>query len=211
MSHLNTYTTSNFACKESKMTINTETPQAILVYFQKIIDSNIGNALLSLPFAILIPESLKVIFEGTVYRDFYVIAFVFLICFLLFTFVFIIDFITGLNASKKEALEAKQTDYVKSGRLWSSFWKLAVFFVITFPLFCFISVFYLLEMNFIYYLLLSIAVIFMMLATFVEIFSIGENLKRVYNKKPDYFVYFDMISKALERLFTKKLNKLDDQ
>lgn len=211
MSHVDTTLSANFAENKSRMTINSEIPSALIEHFLKIWHAGYGSALMTIPFAIGIPDVLKSIFQNTEHREFYVIAFVFLICFLLFTFVFIIDFITGINASKKEALLSKKDNYISSGRLWSSFWKLAVFFVISFPLFSFISIFYLLEMNFIYYLLLSIAVIFMMLATFVEIFSIGENLKRIYGKKPDYFVYFDMMSKALERLFTKKLNNLKDK
>lgn len=208
MSHVIQENTKIFVIKNKKMIINTEIPSAILHYISKIFTLELLPALLSVPLAISTPNIFKVIFEGTEHRDLYVIASVFFVCFMLFCFVFIVDFITGVKASKFIAKKQNRKSYVTSKRLWSSFWKVAAFFVISFPLFVFVFVFLILEMNTIKYILLSISVLFMMLATFVEIYSIGENLEKIYGNKPKYFAYFDKISNALESLFNKKIDKL---
>lgn len=208
MSQLNTDACNIFATNKETMPLNAQTPHAILHYIYKLVDVNTSHFIIGLPFAITFPEALKLVFEGVEHRDLYIMLISFSIMFFSFSFVFFIDFLTGITAAKKLARLNQEKDYIKSDRLWRSIWKLVALFSIILPMALFGFLFYILEMKALYYSLNLVLILFVLLAVFSEIHSIGENLKKIYGYKPKFFDFFDMIAKAVENLFVKKIDKI---
>ncbi len=208
MSQPNTDTSLIFVSNKETMPLNAQTPHAIVHAINKLLDVNVPHFILSLPFAFGLPEALKLVFDGLDYRDLYIMLLSFGLMFFSFTFVFFIDFLTGIAASKKIAQLTQEKEYIKSDRLWRSIWKLVALFSIIFPMALFGFLFYILEMKAMYYSLNFILILFVLLAVFSEIHSIGENIKKLYDHKPKFFDFFDMIAKAVEKLFVKKIDKL---
>lgn len=205
MSQLNKNSTYIFEAKKPPM--NDQIPKAVLFYFDKIIDYASAPILAScLIYATGVLEFIKMIFEGITQKDMFMPLIISSICFIIFIMVYIIDTISGIAASKKESKDGK---YIKSGLLWSSIWKVVGISVINIFLLSFTYMFLLLDYNALHYVFLGLVPMFMLLATSYEIHSIGENIERMYGKKPHYFNFIEKLAEVLEKnIFNKLRNKL---
>ena len=118
-------------------------------------------------------------------------------CLLLYFLVFILDFLSGIKASRFEA--ADKNDFFRSSKGWSSIWKLsAVFLLVTWSSF-FSMLAAIGNMNYLSgFFMLSAGGITIM-ATLLDIYSIGENQKRLSGKKSRIFTWLDEITSLINQ------------
>lgn len=116
------------------------------------------------------------------------------------------DFITGLIAAKHEAKSAP--GYIKSDKLWSSFWKLFGVLLVLMFLIVFCLLFAVIENNFFYNAFLYGIVGLMIMVSLFDLHSIGENHKRRYGKKPALFNFLDRVTKAIDEKIMQKITSL---
>jgi len=124
----------------------------------------------------------------------------------LYFVVFWLDFISGVKASRHEA-EDKE-NYFSSAKGWSSMWKIATVTVLV----TWSSFFSILAAigNLPYlpgFFMLAAGTISIM-ATLLDIYSIGENQERLTGKKAKIFEWLENIRKAINEGVLRKLAKL---
>lgn len=153
----------------------------------------------------LIPELMETILGNTSHKDLampVLCAGVGLVCYF---FIYGFDFITGLRAARFEA--KGKPGYIKSDKLWSSFWKLFGVLLVLMFLIVFCLLFAVLQMDWFYSIFLYSIVVVMIMVSLFDLHSIGENHKRRYGKKPPLFDFLDRVTKAIdEKIMTKIKN-----
>lgn len=178
----------------------------IVVFAKKIFTYENGALLIlaAAPSDIFI-KIFNIIFEGvpmkTVWMPF-VVASVALGSYFL---VFIIDFATGINASKKEVNREGEKFHPSSGKLWSSFWKLFVINVLICFQIPFALVFGAMGQETIHTIFLFVMILLSIAASLFDMISIGENYKRSYGKKPKVFDLIEKVSAAVNDGIIKKV------
>lgn len=154
----------------------------------------------------LIPELMEKILGNTSHKDLAIpllCAGVGLICYFC---IFGTDFITGLRAARHEANGAP--GYIKSDKLWSSFWKLFGVLLVLMFLIVFCLLFAILQMEWFYTIFLYSIVVVMIMVSLFDLHSIGENHKRRYGKKPPLFDFLDRVTKAIDEKVMQKITSL---
>lgn len=183
---------------------NTQTPKLMTLFVSKVFSFNNGAlALLAAPFGIGFTEAFKGLFKNVSVKELHTPLFASCVVLMLFLLFFVMDFFTGLAASRKES-ESK--DFIQSAKLWRSFWKLYGFttLLIFFAAFCIVCA--VIENEFLYnFFLYSILTIGFMFSMF-EFHSIGENWARMYGRKHRIFLFFDKITKTVETRIIDKIN-----
>ncbi|WP_127846213.1 phage holin family protein [Psychroflexus aestuariivivens] len=178
---------------------NTQIPIVVLVFIKKVFTYSKGALFfISTPIAFGFTELSKIIFKGVNERDILLPLFLSGCTFMLYGFVFIGDFLTGLRASRIEARRKGRKDFVKSSKLWRSFWKFfgvaAILLIIT----VFSLMMTVFESDFFYMTFLVAIPAVMLMVILYEYHSIGENHKRIYGYKPKYYSFFDKLANAIE-------------
>lgn len=192
--------------KYNKKIQNTVAPFLMLLFVSKVVSFKKGAlVLLSIPFGLSITKLISNLFENVTTRDIALPIFSSAIVFMLFLLFFIMDFFTGISASRKEA---GGKDFIESGRLWRSFWKLYGYITLLFFMVGFSIAFAVIGSTFFYdFFVYSIMTIGFMFSMF-EFHSIGENWERIYGSKHKIFLFFDKITKAVETKIIDKINNL---
>ena len=154
----------------------------------------------------ILPELVEKILGGTTHKDLampILCAGVGLVCYFL---IYTSDFITGLIAAKHEAKGAP--GYIKSDKLWSSFWKLFGVLLVLFFLVMFCLLFAVVDNSFLYNIFLYGIVAVMVMVSLFDLHSIGENHKRRYGKKPALFEFLDRVTKAIDEKIMQKITSI---
>ena len=181
-----------------------------IVVFAKKIFTYENGALL---FLAALPSDLfmtvfNIIFEGipmkTIWMPFVVAA----VALGSYFIVFMIDFTTGLTASKKEVNRAGEKFHPSSGKLWSSFWKLFVINVLICFQIPFALVFGAMGLDTIHTIFLFVMILLSIAASLFDMISIGENYKRSYGKKPKVFDLIEKVSAAVNEGIIQKVKNL---
>ena len=123
-----------------------------------------------------------------------------------YLWIFGADFVTGLKAAKFEANGAP--GYIKSDKLWSSFWKLFGVLLVLMFLIVFCLLFAFIDNDFFYSTFLYGIVCLMVMVCLFDLHSIGENHKRRYGKKPALFDFLDRVTKAIDERIMQKITNL---
>lgn len=128
----------------------------------------------------------------------------------LYILVSIFDFYTGLRASKKEQINAfgSSKDYVKSEKLWSSVWKFSGVMMVGSILSVFSLLFALTEMEKLNYTFLVAIIAFYFIVISFDIYSIGENQKRRYGNKPEFYNFIEQIAVVLRVGIINRIKRL---
>ena len=140
----------------------------------------------------------------TIWMPFFVAA-VSLFC---YGIVFVLDFKTGINASKREAIRRNEIFHPSSTKLWSSFWKIFVVYVLICFQIPFALVFGAMGWDSIHTIFLFIMILFSIAASLADAISIGENHKRSYGKKPPIFEFIERVSSAFNDGIIQKIGNL---
>lgn len=123
----------------------------------------------------------------------------------LYFVVFVLDFISGVRASRFEA--SGKPDYFKSKKGWNSIWKISVVAVLVIWSNLFSMVASLAGLPYFpnFFMFISAAVAIM--ATLLDIHSIGENQMRLSGRKSRFFVWLEQVTMVIREGFTARLKR----
>ena len=172
-------------------------------YLEKILEFHNGALfVIAIAPSYGISQIFNLIFEGVEKKDLIMPLVVVALGIFAFFVLYLVDFILGINASRKKEIE------ITGSRLWESFWKFFGVIILMFSMviFCFLFIALNLEGFYRTFLYLTIAINIMI--CLYEFASIGRHLETLYGKKPNYFAFFESISKTVEDGIIKKLQKL---
>lgn len=188
------------------MTQNSQKPKLMILFVGKVFTYKKGGLLLTaLPFGFSITEVIQGLFKDVTARELHLPLFASATVLMLFMLFYIMDFFTGLAASRKEA---KGKEFVESAKLWRSFWKLYGYVTLLVFLTGFCITFAVMDNDFFYHFFLySIMTIGFMFSMF-EFHSIGENWNRIYGSKHKMFTFFDRVTNAVEKKIIDKINNV---
>lgn len=190
----------------NKKISNTQKPSLMFLFVGKVLTFKKGALMfLAAPFGYTLVEIINKLFKGVTAKELHLPVFAAAIVFVLFLLFYVMDFFTGLAASKKES---KNGNFVESAKLWRSFWKLYGYVTLLFFMLGFCITFLVIENTFFYnFFLYSIMTIGFMFSMF-EFHSIGENWERMYGSKHRIFLFFDKLTKVVETKIIDKINNL---
>ena len=173
-------------------------------YFNKIFSTrNASLLIMSAPGSISLTAVLEALIADTPVKAIILPLMVVAVSLSLYFVVFLLDFISGVKASRHEAVD--KNNYFSSSKGWSSIWKIAtVSILVTWS--GFFSM--LAALGSLPYLpgffMLSSGTIAIM-ATLLDIYSIGENQQRLTGKKAKSFEWLENIRKLIHDLIVKKM------
>lgn len=189
-----------------KTAMNDYIPRAILFYFERILEYTTAPVLaLYFVSGSLFQEFFQILLKGIPQKELYLPIVISGLSFSFFMVVFFVDFFSGIAASRAEN---PNSNFIKSKLLWSSVWKLVGVSVINLFLMIFTFTFLVMDMGVLHYAFVSMIPMFMILAISYEIHSIGENIERMYGKKPDYFNFIQKLSAFIEKRIFEKIKNL---
>ena len=181
-------------------------PTTILSFGKKIFSAqNASLLIMAAPGSISLNALLDALVANTPIKALVLPLMVAAISLSLYVVVFLLDFISGVKASRHEALD--KANYFSSAKGWSSIWKIAtVSILVTWS--SFFSM--LAAIGHLPYLpgffMLSSATIAIM-ATLLDIYSIGENQKRLTGKKARIFEWLENVRKLINNVVVRKFEK----
>ena len=144
----------------------------------------------------------NLIFEGVEQKDLIMPLVVAALGIFAFFILYIVDFILGINASRKKEIE------ITGSRLWESFWKFFGVIILMFCMVIFCFLFISLKLTGFYRTFLYLTIAINIMICLYEFASIGKHLETLYGKKPKYFTFFENISRTVEDGIIKKIQKL---
>ena len=167
-------------------------PSTIISFARKLFSlENLSYLFLATPGSISLTSLLDALIEDTALKALMLPLVVTFVSLSLYFIIFFLDFISGVKASRYEA-EDKE-NYFSSAKGWSSMWKLATVSVLVtwssfFSMLAAIANFTWLSTFF----MTSSGTIAIM-ASLLDIYSIGENQKRLTGKKAKIFEWFESL------------------
>ena len=182
-------------------------PTTILAFAKKLFSlENASYLLLAAPGSISLGGLLHLLIEDTPIKSLLLPLVVAAVGLSLYFVVFWLDFISGVKASRHETRDKE--NYFSSAKGWSSMWKIATVTVLV----TWSSFFSMLAAigNLPYlpgFFMLSSGTIAIM-ATLLDIYSIGENQQRLTGKKAKIFEWLENIRKAINEGIIKKIGNL---
>lgn len=128
--------------------------------------------------------------------------------FCFFSFMVILNFMTGVQASRYEnhRKEKPEKNFIKTSKLWFTLWKVLAIMALMLTVACFSLVFSYRGFNGFYFTLTWFNVSFWILAISYEFYSVGENLERRHGRKPGMFLIWDKILHRFEERILKKVS-----
>lgn len=150
------------------------------------------------------------IFTESVVRGILISLFVFIVGIVMYLIIFVFDFITGLEASKKEHFISAGTTkgYIQSDKLWSSVWKFFAVVIISFILTMISSTLSILQQDILGQSGVLITLFFFIMVISFDIHSIGENQERRFGYKPEFYNRMEWVFDKIENLLMLRFKKL---
>ncbi|MGY5846602.1 phage holin family protein [Salegentibacter sp. HM20] len=176
-------------------------------FAQKLATRNSGAYfLLATPGSISIIGLLNLVLEQTPVKALVLPLLVAAVCLFVYFITFVLDIISGLKASRCESVAG--VDYFSSAKGWNSIWKISVVFILVVAS-CFFSMLAAIAgVNFLANFFLFSAGIVAIMATLLDVYSIGENQKRISGSKSRIFDWLDQITKLLNQGIHQKLKSI---
>lgn len=189
------------------MTPLTQMTDTVFSFVRKMFSFENGALLISA----LIPagglkQLFNTLFQGIEMKDYampMVVAFVGLS---LYFITYLTDFITGIKASRFE--QNKEPGWFKSDKGWSSIWKISIIYLVTFSLTIFSLLCLIIGMEWLHSFFIYSILVWCIMATLLDLHSIGENYKRRFGKKAAIFTWLDDVYAALNESIIKKIKNL---
>ena len=161
---------------------------------------------LAAPGSISLTKMLDALIEETPVKALFLPLMVTFVSLSLYFIIFALDFLSGVKASRHEA--ADKENFFSSAKGWSSMWKIATVTVLVTWSSFFSMLAAIGEMKFLSgFFLLSAGTIAIM-ATLLDVYSIGENQKRLTGKKAKIFEWLENLMRVINEGVFKKLAKL---
>ena len=163
---------------------------------------NLSYLLLAAPGSVSLNRLLDVLLEETPIKALLLPLLVTAASLSLYFIIFLLDFLSGVKASRHEAGGG---DYFSSAKGWSSMWKLATVSVLV----TWSSFFSMLAaiggMEYLSTFFLCSGGTIAIMASLLDVYSIGENQKRLTGKKARIFEWLESIRKLVNKLIVKKV------
>lgn len=197
--------------KSILMIIDYKIPQSIFSLVRKAFSFEQGSLiLLSIFPTIGLKKILTLIIEGVTLKSLILPLLAFGVLTILYTVISLVDFKTGISASKREHIfsTGSPRGYIKSDKLWSSVWKFAGVLIIGSILTIFSMIFALASMDNFNKIFLMACILFYLVVISFDIHSIGENQYRRYGTKPLFYHFIDDVAKAIRDGIIKNIGKM---
>ncbi len=175
-----------------------------------------GGALTALAIApsFTIKQFFDLIISDTELRSLILPLTLFSVMLILYASVAIADFFTGISASKKEFYDEvekgnklESDGYIDSDKLWSSVWKSLGVLLIAATITIFCLIFAVMGMKTIYNIFLIGLVMFHIVVMLFDFYSIGENQKRRFGKKPEIYIFLEDASIVIRKGIINRIGK----
>ncbi len=182
-------------------------PTSILSFARKLFSAeNASYLVLAAPGSLSLRGLLDLLLEDTPIKALLLPIVVAAVSLSLYYIVFALDFISGVKASQHEAVD--KNNFFSSSKGWSSMWKIATVSVLVtwssfFSMLSAIGGLKVLSGFF----LLSTGTIAIM-ASLLDIYSIGENQKRLTGKKARIFEWLENIRTAINEGVIRRIGRL---
>lgn len=129
--------------------------------------------------------------------------------FIFYALFVMVNFITGIQAAKYENSKRKhpRKSWLKCGKLYRTMWKTFGTLLLTAMIASLALLLSIMEFRTAFWAAVWFLIVFWLLASGYEFYSIGENIERRTGIKPRIFAFWDKILAAIEGKF---LTKIDD-
>ena len=177
------------------------------IYLKKIFSAqNASLLLMAAPGSVSLTALLEALIADTPARTLLLPLMVAAISLSLYVVVFLLDFISGVKASRHEAVD--KANYFSSAKGWSSMWKLATVSVLVTWSSFFSMLAALGNMNWLSSLFMFTSGTVAIMASLLDIYSIGENQKRLTGKKSRIFEWFESLRKLIHEVVVRRFDEL---
>lgn len=185
---------------------NSKKPVLMMLFIGRVFSFKEGTLMiLSTPVSYFLTKMINNLFENVPLKMFHVPIFSSSVIFFVFFLFYIMDFFTGISASKK--IE-KDKFKISSDKLWRSFWKLYGYITLLTLLNVFCITFAVIGNTFLYTLFLYLIIFIGFMFSMYEFHSIGENWEILYGKKHRIFNFFEKLTAIVEEGVINKIKKL---
>ena len=169
-----------------------------------------GLLILSSGVSVGITYYLEKLLEGTEPKNIILPILVAMGGFVFFFLFVLLDFITGIYASKRanQLSEKPKKNIIKSYKLYRTLWKVLGVVLLN-SLICALTIFSeMIQSNYFYVFALWSQVTIWVMACGFEFHSIGENIEKFSGNKPEIFLFLDKIIDRLQVSIFKKIDSL---
>lgn len=186
------------------MTVMLSQPSNIISFARKIFSmEQLSYLLLAVPGSFSLTRLLDVLLEETPIKALVLPLLVTAVSLSLYFIIFLLDFVSGVKASRKEA--GGRPDYFSSAKGWSSMWKIATVSVLV----TWSSFFSMLAaiggMEYLSSFFLFSGGTIAIMASLLDVYSIGENQKRLTGKKARIFQWLESVRKLVHGMVVRRL------
>ena len=166
------------------------------IYLKKIFSvRNAGYLLVAAPGSMSLQKLMDILIADTPLKMLVLPLIVAAVSLSLYFVVFWMDFLSGIKASRHEAVD--KTNYFSSSKGWSSMWKIATVSVLVTWSSFFSMLAALGKMQFLASFFMLSAGTIAIMATLLDVYSIGENQKRLTGKKARIFEWFESLMNVI--------------
>ena len=181
-------------------------PPAIFDFTRKIFSFQDGALLLlAAPGSLSLTKLLDVLVAETPLKDLVLPLIVVAICLSLYFIVFLLDFASGVKASRHEAVDKK--NYFTSAKGWSSIWKISIVSILVLWSGFFSILAALAGIVFLPSFFMITSATIAIMATLLDIYSIGENQKRLTGRKARIFDWLEQVKDAVSEGFLGRIKR----
>ena len=192
---------------QNALAMTPETSSNILLAFIKKIFSYQDGALfiMAFPGAVGLPGLLDILIKDTPLKSLILPLVVAGVGLSFYLVIFILDFISGVKASKHEAMDKE--NYFQSRKGWNSVFKITTVATLVIWSGFFSMVAALTNISYLPNLFMIISAAVSIMASLLDIYSIGENQKRLTGKKARFFEWMESMTSLISEGFTSRLRK----
>lgn len=160
---------------------------------------------ISLPLTFGYMKIWNTLFKGVPEYDLVLAVSAIVFCFVLYIVFWLVDFVSGLIASKH--LAKGKEDWVESSKLYSSFGKFGAIALVDSSLLALTLFLLVAKLDTTSKFVLFVSVFINFLAMLFEFHSIGENVFKKTGKKPELFTFFERLAVLLEKILFSRISK----
>ena len=188
------------------MTQVTKYPKFVLFARKLIVFRDGALVFIAAPGSISLTGILDAVIENTSIKALVLPLLVAAVSLFLYFITFLLDLISGIKASSSEAKPGET--YFTSIKGWNSIWKISVVVILVIGSSFFSMLSALAGINYLANFFLFVVGIVATMAILLDIYSIGENQKRISGHKSRIFVWLDQITNLINELITNRIKNL---
>lgn len=179
---------------------------ALLSFARKIFSpENAALLFLAAPGSMSLTGLLDILVDDTPLKALILPLLVAAVCLSLYFVVFMLDFVSGVKASRHEAVDKQ--DYFSSAKGWSSIWKIATVSILVIWSSFFSMLAALAGMPYLPGFFMITAATIAIMASLLDVYSIGENQKRLTGKKARIFEWLEQLRNSINKGLLERIGR----